>query len=303
MFSAIIPVEFELHVEVWVLVLSILAVGIYIGTIMAKQIGEKVTKKNKVAFTLALLALWIASDWPVHDLAEEYLYSAHVVQHLLIVFVAPPLFWIAVPEWFANLVMQRDKDGALPKWVKRLGHPVTAGLTFNGIFAATHIPGVVNFSVSNGPFHYTLHLALFFAAMMMWLPVVSPYKEMRLNPTGKIIYLFLMSVFPTIPAGFLTFARVPIYSAYAFDGRIWDVSAVSDQQAAGVIMKVIGGFYLWTIIAFVFFRWVSVQDKAEKLSIKNRKPAEMPEQSPPAYELDDEDHEQSHDRNLQKSSK
>ena len=66
---------------------------------------------------------------------------------------------------------------------------------------------------------------------------------------GKMLYLFLMSIVPTVPAGWLTFAEGVVYEAYETDDALWGISPVEDQQAAGAVMKVIGGFYLWTIIA------------------------------------------------------
>lgn len=294
MFSAILP-GFQLHIEVWVLILAILGFGVYVGKIVTKYVGKPVANRNKATFLTAVLLLWLASDWPLHDLAENYLYFTHVIQHLLIVFIVPPLLWISVPDWFAELLIKRDKNGELPKWLKRAGHPIAAGLIFNVVLAATHIPGVVNTSVSNGPFHYFIHLLLFASAMAMWLPVLSPYPELELSAPPKMIYLFSMSLLPTIPAAFLTFATAPIYEAYAIDNRIWSFSAVSDQQAAGVIMKLIGGFYLWILIGIVFFRWLN--DK------ETQKSAPTPEQPQSVYGQDEPDREQSHDHNLQKSNK
>ena len=64
-----------------------------------------------------------------------------------------------------------------------------------------------------------------------------------------MLYLFLMSIVPTVPAGWLTFAEGVVYEAYETDDALWGISPVDDQQAAGAVMKVIGGFYLWTVIA------------------------------------------------------
>ncbi len=327
--------HFQFHIEVWVLIATLIVVGVYIGTKLAKQLNLSITKKQKTAFWLAVVSIWLASDWPLHDLSENYLYFMHVIQHLLIVFVAPPLLWIATPKWFANLVVgnhiisvengsgqnENSKTGKstasqLPRWLNFLGHPVMAGVMFNLMLAATHIPGVVNASTTNGPFHYFIHLALFLTAMIMWLPVVGPYSQLHLRAPGKMIYLFSMSLLPTIPAAFLTFASGPIYSAYAQDGRIWNLSAVSDQQAAGLIMKLIGGFYLWIIIAFIFFKWLKENSEmgdglgskkdativAEETMTHKETSQLASKPQPPhlSYEQGDVGHEQTRDRTLQR---
>ncbi|MGH2757764.1 MAG: cytochrome c oxidase assembly protein, partial [Actinomycetota bacterium] len=83
-----------------------------------------------------------------------------------------------------------------------------------------------------------------------------PLPELRrLQPPGKMVYLFLQSILPTVPASFLTFASSPIYSAYAEAPRLWGISAVTDQMVAGLIMKIVGGLLLWLAIAIVFFKW------------------------------------------------
>ena len=77
-----------------------------------------------------MVLLWLASDWPVHDIAEEYLYSAHMIQHLLLTFVVPPLFLLATPEWLARLVVGRGTaERCSTRWPARS----PAALLFNGV--------------------------------------------------------------------------------------------------------------------------------------------------------------------------
>ena len=78
-----------------------------------------------------------------------------------------------------------------------------------------------------------------------------------------MIYLFLMSVVPTVPGAFLTFAQDAVYSAYDHQVRLWGIGVQADQQAAGLIMKLVGGMYLWTWIGVLFFRWATVQQRAD----------------------------------------
>ena len=246
------------HPEVWVIVLAALAIGIYVVRVLAPAAGEVVERRRKGCYLAAVGLLWLASDWPVHDISEEYLYSVHMVQHLLITLVVPPLLLLATPEWIARRVLDPSRPLA-----RRLLRPVVVGVTFNVVVAITHLPWVVNTSASNGVFHYTAHLVLFVTAIAMWLPVCGPFGELRLQPLSKMFYLFAMSVLPTVPAGFLTFAQTTIYDAYDTPLRLWGITVANDQQMAGLIMKIVGGLYLWTIIAAVFFRWSARQRAAD----------------------------------------
>ena len=139
---------------------------------------------------------------------------------------------------------------------------MAAGVLFNFMVAVSHIPWVVNTSVESGALHYFVHLLLFASAMAMWLPVCGPIPELHMREPGKMVYLFLMSVVPTVPGGFLTFAQGAVYSAYDHDVRLWGIGLQADQQAAGLIMKLVGGMYLWTWIGVLFFRWAGAQQRA-----------------------------------------
>jgi len=212
--------------------------------------------------------LWLAADWPMHDIAEEHLYFVHMLQHLLISFIIPPLLLLAMPAWLARLVIL--DDGTPQRILRVLTKPIVAGTLFNALQILTHWGAVVNLSSDNGPFHYAIHLLVFASALLMWFPVVGPLKELQMGEPGKMLYLFLMSIVPTVPAGWLTFAEGVVYEAYETDDALWGISPVEDQQAAGAVMKVIGGFYLWTIIAVRFFRLAANNARAEEQARRDR---------------------------------
>jgi putative membrane protein len=89
----------------------------------------------------------------------------------------------------------------------------------------------------------------------MWMPVFGPFDEWRMSSPLAMVYLFAMSLLPTVPASWLIFADGSVYDVYDTPFRLWGVSVTSDQQAAGVVMKLVGGSYLWALIFLVFFRW------------------------------------------------
>ncbi len=252
------PWRWQPHPEVWLLVLAVIFFGFW-----AKRIGPKVlpagtpiaTTPQKICFVVAVLLLYLAADWPVHDIAEEHLYFVHMIQHVVITLIVPPLFLLALPSWLARLIILEGGYGS--KIIRRLSHPITAALIFNGLSALTHWTSVVQWSYESGIFHYFVHLTLFISGLLMWMPVVSPLKELRISPPAQMLYLFLISVIPTIPSAWLTFAEGTVYRHYDDGFEMWGISVVTDQQAAGAIMKIIGGFYLWGIILVKFFRYTS----------------------------------------------
>jgi cytochrome c oxidase assembly factor CtaG len=79
-----------------------------------------------------------------------------------------------------------------------------------------------------------------------------------------MVYLFLMSIVPTVPAAWLTLADNPVYEAYDHGHRLWGITVVNDQQMAGLFMKLGGGIYLWMIIAYLFFSWATRNQRADR---------------------------------------
>ncbi len=86
----------------------------------------------------------------------------------------------------------------------------------------------------------------------------------RLQPLPQMFYLFLMTLLPTIPTAFLVFGTAPLYPAYETVAMPWNVGVLDDMQVGGLIMKLGGGFYLWTVIAVKYFRWAGEQERADR---------------------------------------
>jgi putative membrane protein len=247
------------HPEVWVLMLGLVAIAWY----MAKVVQPKavaagyppITRTQKAWFLGAAAGMWLASDWPVHDVAEEYLYAVHMFQHMFISMLVPAMFLLSTPRWLFELLV--PADGAAYRWLRRASRPLFAGLLFNALTLLLHWGLVVQLSFENGPFHYGAHLLIFVSGLLMWMPVISPESSWRLSPMGQCIYLFMMSIVPTVPGGWLVFAEGVVYPHYDTVDRLWGIGALTDQQAAGVVMKLVGGFFLWGVIITIFIRWAA----------------------------------------------
>jgi putative membrane protein len=253
------------HVEVWLLVGGLIALGWYAAHVVgpkAVPAGEVVvTRRQKGFFVAGIVTLWVAADWPLHDVSEEFLYSAHMVQHFLIAYVVPPLFLLATPTWLGRLILGH---GRVERVVRVLARPIPAAVLFNGVIIFSHWPSVVNVSVSNGVVHYGMHVLLVTVALLAWIPVCGPFPEMRMSLPAQMIYLFTMSIVPTVPAAWLTLGDKIVYDAYDIPERLWGISAISDQQAAGLFMKLGGAMYLWGIITVLFFQWAWRHEQADR---------------------------------------
>ena len=248
------PWRFQFHPEVWLLIIGLIAAFVYTVRVLGPKVapeGKIISRRQITTFTVMILLLWLASDWPMHDLAEEYLYSVHMVQHMVISYIVPPLALLATPEWLFRLLIGQ---GRTYKVVRFLTRPVVGVLVYNITLMITHIPQIVNRSAAGGPLHYSLHVLIVTTSLMFWVPVCGPIREWRMADGAKMIYLFGTSLIPTIPAGWLTFAEGAVYKHYDTIVRVGGISVLSDQQAAGGIMKLGGSIFMWSIIIFIFFK-------------------------------------------------
>ena len=251
--------QFHPHPDVWLLFGLIIAGYLAALRWWVKPEEERVsaTGMQKVAFFGGMAVMWLGADWPIHDIAENYLFSMHMVQHTLFSLIAPGLLLLGLPAPLLRKLLRP----VMPA-VRFFTKPLIALALFNGVVLFTHWPVVVNFSVTNAPGHFALHLLLVFSSLVMWWVVVSPLPELgAMQPPGKMLFLLGQSFLPTVPASFLTFATTPIYESYANAPRIWGMSAVTDQMVAGLIMKVGGGLILWSVIALIFFRWYAKENR------------------------------------------
>lgn len=257
---------FHLHLDV-VLILGIIGlaywwlqfrIGPHLGPGLVAATGKQWT-----SFYAGLGLLWIVSSWPFHDLAETSLYWVHMVDHMVITLFAPPLMILGLNRPLADRLFGHPW---VRPWLKRLAHPVTAFAIFNLGMVATHWPEAVALSLRNELAHFLIHAFLFGSAVLMWLPVVSPATVIpRITPPMQLVYLFLNSILPTIPASFLTFSSIPIYPAYGDASLAFGLTAVADQTIAGLIMKIGGTVYFWILMAVIWFRWASEEKRWDQI--------------------------------------
>jgi putative membrane protein len=254
---------FEPHPEVWLgvgLVGAAYAIAVVrVGPRRTPPRTPAVTPLQVVCFSSGLLALLVASSWPVHDLGEQYLFSVHMVQHLVYSILAAPLLLLGTPTWMARALLSPPWLLRAVRWMTRF-FPAT--IIFNVVVVFTHIPGVVDAALHNGLIHFLLHLLVFGSALIVWMPLASPLPEVpRFQPLLRMLFLFLQAVVPTIPASFLTFGAHPLYKFYEHVPRLYSgLSPLEDMRIAGLIMKIAAGVALWVVIAIVFFRWYAAEE-------------------------------------------
>lgn len=221
--------------------------------------GEAVPPIRVAAFFGGLLAFGIALLSPLEPLSDDYLFSAHMVQHILITIVGPPLMLLGIPPWLYAAAAR----GLGPVWQawRFLTKPLLAFLIFNITFSVVHFPLFYNWALRDENVHILEHVLLWSTAFIGWWPVLAPSKELgALNRPMKGIYLLGCTLPSQLVGALVTFANSIIYDEYLrAEHRVWGLSPLADQQIGGLIMWVlVGAFFLFAAM-IILGRWAAEQ--------------------------------------------
>ncbi len=239
-----------------------LIVGLYlyaIGPLRKRQhLAEQVQRRQVIYFLLGVFLMFLALVSPLDELGDSYLFSAHMVQHLFLTVVGPPLLLLGTPAWLVKPLL-RQRHAFLIARV--LTFPAIAFFLYNADFWLWHAPPLYDATLENEAIHILEHLTFIVFGVIAWWPIFSPLEEglPRLSLGGQILYLFFSGM-PTVALGAgLTFSP-PLYAPYISAPRIWGISAVTDQQLGGLIMWIPGNILYIVIMSALFIRWMQKQE-------------------------------------------
>lgn len=231
------------------------------GTAPAGDVDGTDERGRAVSMTGGLLLLWLALDWPLGALGAGYLASVHMVQFVLIALAAPPLLLHGLPPAALDRLRDRRRTFAALRFLTR---PLVALALYFGVVVITHWPSVVDALMASQGGSFLLDLAWLLAGLLFWWPVAAPVPARpRFSPPLKIGYLILATVLNTAPYAFLTFAELPFYATYELAPPVAGIPTRTDQQVAGLIMKLGGGLVLWVGAGILFFRWYGKEEARE----------------------------------------
>lgn len=249
------PWRWDPHLDV-VAVVGVLA-GLYVlafkvvGPQVLQPGEERLGRRQRRFLVTALTALWLFSAWPVHNLAEGFSYTVHMVQHSVYTLAVPPLLILGTPAWLWRWALRP----VLPVF-RLLVRPWAAVVVYSVVTTATHLPALADSAVSSGPSHLAQHTALVLASLLAWWPLASPLPELpRIRaPWGQIVYLFFLSLAPSVTGSWLIWATEPLYRAYEPFPHLFGWDTVEDQQTGGFVMELAEGLVIWGLVVIVFLR-------------------------------------------------
>jgi putative membrane protein len=205
-------------------------------------------------FGLGVLTAFLALESPVDTGGDNYLLSLHMVQHLVLMMVSPPLVLLGICG-------MRPPDPARAPGLRRLWtastRPLPATVLFNAVLLVWHIPTLYDTTLRNEAAHIVEHVTFIAVGVVLWWAVVDPIRgegTTPISPFQKIAALAVAGVPPTVLGLIFSVASNPFYEFYARAPRLWGLSPVTDQQVAGVVMFGLGNLIYFAAISVIFWR-------------------------------------------------
>ncbi|WP_069625212.1 cytochrome c oxidase assembly protein [Methyloceanibacter marginalis] len=234
---------------------------------------ERVLDRSRVAaFAGGMIVLFIALCSPVDTIGGE-LFSMHMVQHLLLMLLAPPLLvwsrpniafvWAFSPDWRKRI--GRFWTGAgLGRATQALMHPLVVFVLFSGSFAFWHLPGPYRAALHNDFIHALEHLSFFLTSLAFWTLVIEPSGRRRLSYGGGLVFVALTAVLCALPGALIVLAPRALYPDHAAGAAGWGLSLMQDQQLAGLLMWIPGGIVYLLACVWLF---LCLMDDAEQKAV------------------------------------
>lgn len=239
----------------------VLAVYWYLIGPVRKRYGlaERVDRRYVISFMAGLAIIVLSEGTPVHALSEGFLFSVHMMQHILLVFIMPPLILRGLPPWLFGFL---ENSPRLLRVGRAVTHPVVGLFIFNAVYAIWHLPANYQAALYIHEVHMIQHVMFVGAAFIMWWPLFSNVPALpRLPEPGQMVYLFLLSVSQLAVYAYVTFFDGVLYQFYWDAPRVLGISAYTDQVLAGVLKKLGSMVVLLPLLVHVFFRWASREEK------------------------------------------
>jgi cytochrome c oxidase assembly factor CtaG len=237
------------------LVLVFLALGYVRGWFRARASSvEAVGVWRAAGFLLGLGLIWIAAASSFAS-GDAHSLTVHMVQHLVLMSLAPPLIWLADPARLlaCALPSRLAESVVLPiaRWrpIQRLGrllgHPIVCWVAATTALVAWHVPALLTLTMHSSAWHAIEHASFLAGGLLFWWPVVQPWPSSSTErPWSIVLYLFLATLPCDVLSGFLVFSERIAYPMYLSAPRHVSVSVLDDQQRAGALM--------WTAVTIIY---------------------------------------------------
>jgi putative membrane protein len=216
--------------------------------------GEPFPRAKAWRYYAALVIFYLAVGSPLDQIGERFLFSAHMLQHYILIYLAPVFFLTGLPAWMVDVLLGRR---ALRRLVRFAFNPFVCLITFSVVISVWHMPSLYDWALRDKVVHVIEHLMFFAVALLYWWPMLSPSRAVPpINYPGQMIYFFVGVITMTPLFAYITFSHDVLYPTYEYAPRLIPTfSAANDQLLAGVSMQILGVIIGMTAFGISFYRW------------------------------------------------
>jgi putative membrane protein len=216
--------------------------------------GTPFPREYAFRFYTGLIVFYLAVGSPLDQIAERFLFSAHMLQHQLLVYPAAILFLRGLPYWMVDDALSRPF--ILPV-ARTVTHPLIAGLLYTLVVSLWHIPTLYDWALRDKIVHIVEHVMFFAVGLLFWWPLLSPSRVVPRASYGvQMLFLLGVVIGMTPVFAYLTFSQEILYPTYEYAPRVWNwLTPGEDQLLAGSMMKLVGLFVSMIAFFVCFYRW------------------------------------------------
>jgi len=218
-------------------------------------------RKHTVYLLAGLFTVWLALETPIDTISDYYLDSVHMLQHVLLAFVAPPLMLLGLSPAMAGSLLR------VPG-LRAITEPIPAQLIAAVVMIAWHIPTLYDATLANESLHILEHVMFIGSGLVLYWPIVqatSAHARWEMSAGAKLVYMLLATLPQDGVALVLIFSRVPFYDFYTHAPRLLEgFTALIDQTIAGAVLMIFGKVTLGIAAGVVFFRWFGAEHRADR---------------------------------------
>lgn len=218
-------------------------------------------RKHSLYFGLGLFTIWVALESPIDTIADHYLDSVHMLQHVLLGFVAPPLMLLGLSQGMVGRVLR------VPG-IRALTEPIPAQLIAGVVMIAWHAPALYNATLYSEPLHIAEHLTFIASGLLLFWPMLratSARARWRMTPGVKLLYILVATLPQDAVALALIFSRVPFYEYYTHAPRlVASLTPLIDQTVAGAVLMIVGKATMVVAALAVFIEWFSSEKREDE---------------------------------------
>jgi cytochrome c oxidase assembly factor CtaG len=233
---------------------------LYFGHAWLARSVEDAERKHTLYFLAGLLVMWAALESPIDTISDGYLDSVHMLQHVMLGFVAPPLLLLGLSQDMAARL------AAIPL-VRAATEPVPAQVIAGAVMVTWHVPALYDATLHSESLHVIEHLTFVAAGTLLFWPVLrdtSRWAKWQMSPGAKLVYLLVATIPQDGVALALLFSRDPFYEFYTHVPRLVPgLTPVIDQTLAGAVLMVLGKATMTVSGLAIFFDWFGSEHRED----------------------------------------